>query len=366
MNTELLTYLESITTEEQAILDGQLNIRRDLYTSKKDFIIDSQKLLEKGRLIELRLHTRFAHFPRHRHDYVEMVYMCSGSTTHIINDSDRITLQEGDLLFLNQNATQEILPAGLHDIAVNFIILPEFFDRSLSMIEEENILRDFLISTLAKDSSPAAYLHFQAKDILPVQNLLENMIWTLIHKKSGTNTINQTTMGLLFMNLSTFAESINQNAAGQYEQNMVFSVLKYIETHYKNASLTETMGLLFMNLSTFAESINQNAAGQYEQNMVFSVLKYIETHYKNASLTDICTEYSLPPYYISRLLKKFTGSNFKNLLQQRRLQQAAYLLSQTTLSVEAVMDAIGYENSSYFYRKFREKYGCSPAEFREK
>lgn len=319
MNTELLTYLESITTEEQAILDGQLNIRRDLYTSKKDFIIDSQKLLEKGRLIELRPHTRFAHFPRHRHDYVEMVYMCSGSTTHIINDSDRITLQEGDLLFLNQNATPEILPAGLHDIAVNFIILPEFFDRSLSMIEEENILRDFLISTLAKDSSPAAYLHFQAKDILPVQNLLENMIWTLIHKKSGTNTINQTTMGLLFMNLSTFAESINQNAAGQYEQNMVFSVLKYIETHYKNASLT-----------------------------------------------DICTEYSLPPYYISRLLKKFTGSNFKNLLQQRRLQQAAYLLSQTTLSVEAVMDAIGYENSSYFYRKFREKYGCSPAEFREK
>ena len=282
-------------------------------------MIDSQKLLEKGRLIELRPHTRFAHFPRHRHDYVEMVYMCSGSTTHIINDSDRITLQEGDLLFLNQNATQEILPAGLHDIAVNFIILPEFFDRSLSMIEEENILRDFLISTLAKDSTPAAYLHFQAKDILPVQNLLENMIWTLIHKKSGTNTINQTTMGLLFMNLSTFAESINQNAAGQYEQNMVFSVLKYIETHYKNASLT-----------------------------------------------DICTEYSLPPYYISRLLKKFTGSNFKNLLQQRRLQQAAYLLSQTTLSVEAVMDAIGYENSSYFYRKFREKYGCSPAEFREK
>lgn len=319
MNPELLTYLEPITTEEQAILDGQLDIRRDLYTSKKDFVIDSQKLLEKGRLIELRPHTRFAHFPRHRHDYVEMVYMCSGSTTHIINDSDRITLQKGDLLFLNQNATQEILPAGLHDIAVNFIILPEFFDRSLSMIEEENILRDFLISTLAKDSSPAAYLHFQAKDILPVQNLLENMIWTLIHKKSGTNTINQTTMGLLFMNLSTFAESINQNVAGQYEQNMVFSVLKYIETHYKNASLT-----------------------------------------------DICTEYSLPPYYISRLLKKFTGSNFKNLLQQRRLQQAAYLLSQTTLSVEAVMDAIGYENSSYFYRKFREKYGCSPAEFREK
>lgn len=318
MNPELLAYLEPVTAEEKSILNGQLDIRRDLYTSKKDFIIDSQKLLEKGRLIELRPHTRFAHFPRHRHNYVEMVYMCSGSTTHIINDTDRITLREGDLLFLNQNATQEILPAGLNDIAVNFIILPEFFDRSLSMIEGENVLRDFLVSTLAKDTSPAAYLHFRAKDILPVQNLLENMIWTLIHQTSGTNTINQTTMGLLFMNLSAFAESINQNAAGHYEQNLVFSVLKYIETHYRNASLT-----------------------------------------------NICAEYNLAPYSVSRLLKKFTGSNFKNLLQQRRLQQAAYLLTQTTLSVEAVIEAIGYENSSYFYRKFREKYGCSPAEFRE-
>lgn len=317
MNPELLARLAPVTAEEQAILDGQLTIQKDLYTSAKDFVIDSRKLLEKGRLIELRPHTRFAHFPKHRHDYVEMVYMCSGSTTHIINDSDRIPLQEGDLLFLNQNATQEILPAGQNDIAVNFIILPEFFDRSLSMIEQENVLRDFLISTLAKNTSPAAYLHFQAKDILPVQNLLENMIWTLIHQKPGMNTINQTTMGLLFMNLSAFAESINQNAAGQYEQNLVFSVLKYIETHYKNASLT-----------------------------------------------DICAEHTLPPYYISRLLKKYTGSNFKELLQQRKLQQAAYLLSQTTLSVESVMDAIGYENSSYFYRKFREKYGCSPAEFR--
>ncbi|MCI8774762.1 MAG: AraC family transcriptional regulator [Lachnospiraceae bacterium] len=279
---------------------------------------DSRKLLRKGRLIEIRPHTRFVHFPRHSHNYVEMVYMCSGSTTHIINDRDRITLQKGDLLFLNQNATQEILPAGKNDIAVNFIILPEFFDHAFSMIERENILHDFLISVLSQDSSLSSYLHFQAKDILPVQNLIENMIWTLLHKKAGTNTINQTTMGLLFLNLSMFTDTINQDDPNQYEQNLVFSVLKYIETHYKNGSLTEV-----------AEEMKQ------------------------------------PAYFISRLLKKYTDSNFKELLQQRKLQQAAYLLSQTPLTVDAVMENIGYDNSSYFYRKFREKYGCSPRKYRE-
>ena len=315
MRQDLLAQLQKITEEEQAILDGRQDVQKELYTSGRGFVIDSRKLLRKGRLIEIRPHTRFVHFPRHSHNYVEMVYMCSGSTTHIINDRDRITLQKGDLLFLNQNATQEILPAGKNDIAVNFIILPEFFDHAFSMIERENILHDFLISVLSQDSSLSSYLHFQAKDILPVQNLIENMIWTLLHKKAGTNTINQTTMGLLFLNLSMFTDTINQDDPNQYEQNLVFSVLKYIETHYKNGSLTEV-----------AEEMKQ------------------------------------PAYFISRLLKKYTDSNFKELLQQRKLQQAAY---QTPLTVDAVMENIGYDNSSYFYRKFREKYGCSPRKYRE-
>lgn len=51
--------------------------------------------------------------------------MCQGTTTHIVN-GNQVVLEQGDLLFLNQNAVQEILPAGEYDIAVNFIVLPEF------------------------------------------------------------------------------------------------------------------------------------------------------------------------------------------------------------------------------------------------
>lgn len=65
-----------------------------------------------------------------------------------------------------------------------------------------------------------------------------------------------------------------------------------------------------------------------------------------------------------RLLKKHTGCNFKELLGKRMLQQAAYLMSNTTQPVESVMTAIGYDNSNFFYRRFREQYGCSPKEFR--
>ena len=126
------------------------------------------------------------------------------------------------------------------------------------------------------------------------------------------------------------------------------------------------MGLLFMNLSQFTDKLNQDNPHQYDRNIVFAVLKYIEMHYKDGTLTDISDELKQTPYTISRLLKKHTKFNFKELLQQRKLQQAAYLLTQTPLSVESIMNAIGYDNSSYFYRKFREKYGCSPKEYRAK
>ena len=120
-----------------------------------------------------------------------------------------------------------------------------------------------------------------------------------------------------------------------------------------------------MNLSIFAEKIISNTPQQYEQSEVFAVLQYIESHYKSGSLSDISEQIKQPTYYVSRLLKKHMGKNFKELLQERKLQQAAYLLSQSSLTTEQIMGAIGYDNSSYFYNKFREKYGCSPKEYRQ-
>ena len=317
MDERLLRRLKEITEEEQIILDGGQGIQRERYTSSRDFVVDSEKMLEKGKLIEIRPHTRFVHFPRHRHNYVEVLYMCSGSTTHILNGSQKLVLQQGDLLFLNQAVYHEILPAGEEDVGVNFIILPQFFDRSFRMLEQENVLRDFLVSTLAGESAFAGWLHIAAGNILPVENLLENMIWTLLEKKAGVNLMNQTTMGLLLQNLTLFAENINR---------------------------------------TLPDSRDENA--------VFSALQYIETSYRSGTLEEIAARLQMPRYTLSRLLTGHTGANFKQLLQQRKLQQAVYLLTNTRMSADAIIEAVGYENSSYFYRKFKEKYGCSPAQYR--
>lgn len=318
MDLRILEKLKTITTEEKEIIEGNKNVQKSIYSSDKDFIIDSQKMLQKGKLIDVRAHTRFIHFPKHGHNYVEIIYMCSGSTTHIINDTDQVRLEEGELLFLNQNVTQEILPASENDIAVNFMILPQFFERACKMMESQNILQDFIIGTLQKVSAPVNYLHFQTKGILPIQNLIENMIWSLIFEKDRQNEINQTAMGLLFLYLTEYIDCFKEKDAGGQEQTMMFQVVRYVEKHYPSASLEEIAAMLH-----------------------------------------------LPSYYVSKVIKKNSGTTFTRMLQKKRLSRAVYLLAYTEKAIEEIITAVGYENSSYFHRIFRNTYGMTPKMYRE-
>ncbi|EXG85317.1 DNA-binding domain-containing protein, AraC-type [Clostridium sp. ASBs410] len=316
MNQEILDRLGVITDEEREIINGRTEIDRNRYTEGRDLVIDSKKMLEHGKMISIRPHTRFVHFPKHKHNYIEVIYMCKGETVHYI-DGEKVVLKTGELLFLNQHATQEILPAGEKDIGINFIILPEFFDTAFEMMgEEENLLRDFLVGCLCFDPRYASYLHFQVADVLPVQNLVENMVWTLLSDQPNKRSINQVTMGLLFLQLMHYTDKISHTLES-FEQKLIFQVLTYIDENYKDGELTELSALLNYNI-----------------------------------------------YWLSRAIKRLTGRTYKELLQVKRLNQASVLLLNTRLSVTDISIAVGYDNTSYFHRIFRNYYGMSPKEYR--
>ena len=317
MNPVLFEKLMPITEEERDILDGDRVIDRSLYYSDdRSSEIDSSRVLKNGKQIDFRPHTRFIHFPKHTHNYVEFIYMVQGTTTHYIDDEE-IRLEEGDLLFLNQHATQEILPAGKDDIAVNFMILPQFFDEAFRMIgAEDNALRDFIISCLTDDGLASNYLYFHAKDIVPVQNLLENLIWNLLEEEPNRRSLNQVTMGLLFLSLINHSEEIR----------------------ISNRS--------------------------FDRQVTMSVLREIETDYPNATLSRLSEELHIDLYTLSRILKKETGKTFKKLLEEKRLNQACFLLTNTKLTVDEIARNIGYENLSFFYRLFQRAFGITPRAYR--
>lgn len=315
MNQEILKHLQGISDEEQAILDGRTTIDRDIYMQGQGNTVNAKKLLAAGKLITIRPHTRFIHFPQHTHDYVEVVYMCSGQTTHIVNGKT-ILLGQGDLLFLSQSATHEVCRAEETDVAVNFIVLPDFFATILSVIgEEETPLRKFLVDCLCGQNTGPGYLRFDVSDVKPIQNLIENLLWTLLQETPNKRKMSQMTMALLFLQLMGHTETLlTENG----EDAAIFRVLRYVETNYTSGSLAELAQLLHYDIS-----------------------------------------------WLSREIKRKTGKTYTQLVQEKRLAQAAFLLRNTDRNVADVSVAVGYENVSYFHRIFWDAYGKSPKHYRD-
>ena len=216
---------------------------------------------------------------------------------------------------MNGSATHEVLEAGVDDIAVNFIVLPSFFSEPLSLIrEEETPLHKFLVGCLCGKNMGSGYLHFDISDVLPVQNLLENLIWILLENTPTKRKMSQMTMALLFMQLLAHTEKLS----------------------------TETV----------------------EESVIWKVLRYIEVNYATGSFSDLCSTLHYESSWLSREIKRKTGRTYTQLVQDKRLAQAAFFLKNTSRNIDDIALAIGYENISYFHRLFYKTFGVSPRNYR--
>ena len=105
-----------ITPEEQQILDGNIAVQKNLYTSKQDFVVESDKFLEHSEDdITLRRHTRFV-------DEVLDAGIIGDGKVQILTDTT-VTFQRIDdkirqnIILVDQS--QDILEIGGADDDVN-------------------------------------------------------------------------------------------------------------------------------------------------------------------------------------------------------------------------------------------------------
>ena len=76
-------------------------------------------------------------------------------------------------------------------------------------------------------------------------------------------------------------------------------------------------------------------------------------------------EYGVSLAYVSECVRAQTGRTYKELLQKHRMETAARLLRRSDMNIQQIISLVGYENTSYFYRLFHERYGQSPREYRQ-
>lgn len=314
MHQALIERLSVLSEEEQRILRGE-PIRQSNYAQGPSFVVTGQKMLPPQRMITLRPHTRFVSFPAHSHDYVEMLYMVQGCTVHEFPGREPLALTAGDILLMNCQSVHAIRQCGAEDVGVNFIVQPGFFDEALGAIGSGNAVGRFLMDALKRGESTIPYMHFHVAEVPAVQSLLESMVYALVDEVPTSQRILKTSMTLLMLHLLENANRLTLPPSGG------------------------------------------NA-------LVVAVLDEIRHNYASLSLKNFAAAHHVSAAYLSQTVHRATGMSCTEHLQRQRIAQAKRLLRETDMSVMDVCCAVGYSNTSHFYRLFTHLCGMNPTKYR--
>ena len=122
--------------------------------------------------------------------------------------------------------------------------------------------------------------------------------------------------------------------------------------------------ILFLLPTEYQVSLTNVEYKEYLYYVYKDVTAYITEHFSSVTTKELSHVFGYNQDYFNRLLKRFSGRSYTELLQSARIKAAASLLKTTRLPIESISQKVGYSNLGYFYRAFQAAYGCKPKEYR--
>ncbi len=252
---------------------------------------------------------------QHWHEELEWIYVESGML-HLTIHGKSITLKEGEFCFINSGELHEIKSVSSsfhHAIVFN----PHFLDFTLYDTCQHNFIRPITNGNLL---FPTSFSVFSSKDREQVLFHMQEIV-----KLYRTN-------------------------AFDAPLSIKIHILEMIKLFFqKNYFLKNTI--------FFKRKDSLNRLKQ--------VIEYI---YKNIAqpislqaLAEICF---MSPNYFCYYFKQEIGKTPVTFINEYRIEKACEMLSESNLPVSAISLSVGFDNFSYFIRKFREYKGITPKEYR--
>ena len=151
------------------------------------------------------------------------------------------------------------------------------------------------------------------------------------------------------------------------------NILKLVESMYEETRskmaelvilqlLAEMWKILYEN----TEKVERPGAqsNQHLSNLK-NMMMYIYANYREKiTLDDICVAGNVGKTTCTMLFKKYVGVTPNAFLLDVRLEKAAHLLRESDMNITEIAFETGFSGASYFSEAFRQKFGCSPREFR--
>ena len=83
------------------------------------------------------------------------------------------------------------------------------------------------------------------------------------------------------------------------------------------------------------------------------------------AVAEIAAAARITPNHFSTLFRIYTGKNFSTYLTEKRIEMAKQLLSDLTFNIGEIARMVGYNDPSYFTRRFNQVTGMTPGEYRD-
>lgn len=270
----------------------------------------------------IRRNSRFNAVPEHVHDYVEISYVYRGRCPQTVA-GEELVLERNEVLLLDAACPHAVAALGEDDIMLSMTVSRTFLQRSLeASLSRESAVSRFLFNALNSETDHRGHVRFRCGESRRVRRYMQEMLCE--HYEPSLNSA-EIVLRLFQLLLAELMDC--------YEHELVRGAVAGHDESGRAASL------------------------------VAGMLGYIERSFAACSLEEMAARFHVSPNYASALLKQHVGKTYRQLVQERRLARAAELL-RAGATAEAAARAVGYENMSFFYRKFRAAYGCTPAKCR--
>jgi YesN/AraC family two-component response regulator len=153
--------------------------------------------------------------------------------------------------------------------------------------------------------------------------------------------------------------NLNEEMAIEKEYRYIFNSILYDSVLYRTVQ----------NLILFIQKIFQAAEAsskKFKQDPIERGISYMEGNFskKNLRLEDVAQYVDRNPSYLSHLFFSKIGKGFTEVLVGIRMKEAKRLLFETNKPIKEIAVLVGYHNSNYFSKSFKEITGMSPREFR--
>ena len=254
--------------------------------------------------------------PSHIHRFIEVVYVLEGNGIHYVNDV-AYHVKRGDILFVNFEQVHAF-DKGTMQI-LNICIKPEFIDRELVDSKNANeMLALSMFDTFADIEQISPVVSFNGKEFIEVEDIVRHILREWKEKNMNYRMVIKGYILVLLNKIFRQMHSEQLVPVVQHMNRITPDIIHYIEEHcYKRINLTELAQMCFYN-----------------------------------------------PSYFSKIFKETFGKNLTDFIQEKRIEKAIELLKQPDMSIEEIVQKVGFCDKKQFYKVLKKFTGVTPCKLR--